>query len=196
MPRGPVAERGQLGRPGGTPRLRGDRPQGRPPREVHRAGRPARPQRGPLLPRPDRPHRGAAPHCLHADGRPRLRGLQPHLPPASTRLDHARPPGTRRDGAGERPAQRRPADRRDRQRAHPRPGRPGRGRHADPHRQARPLHHRRRNPREGTAGSPLRGINPTDARALSLTPWTCSRTGRPSGPWSGRSARWHSIRTT
>ena len=88
----------------------------------------------------------------------RLPGVQPHLPPRARALDHARPPRPDRRGAGQRAVRGRPPDRGDRQRAHPRPRRPGRRRHGHPDRQARALLRRRRHPpRADAADQPRRG---------------------------------------
>ena len=61
-------------------------------REVHRPRRPARPQRGAVLPAAHRPSRRDAADRLHADGRPRLPAVRPHLPAAARPLrQRARP---------------------------------------------------------------------------------------------------------
>ena len=57
--------------------------------KIHRAQRPARPQRGAVLPRRVRQHRRDAAAHLHADGRPRLPEVRPHLP-APARPVHQR----------------------------------------------------------------------------------------------------------
>ena len=122
----------------------GARPaQGGRPREVHRPGRPPGPQRDALLPPPRRAPRGVPPDRLHADGRARLPGVQPHHSAAAGRLDHPRRRRPDPRAAPQRGPAGRPAHRRDRQRADPRPWRPGRRRDGDPGRQARHLHRRR-----------------------------------------------------
>src|SRR6266511_1094577 len=95
---------------------------------------------------PPRPSAGAAAQRLHADRGPRVPGVQPHLPEGAGPLDHPRASGAHRRRARERPLRRRAAHRGHRQRAHPRSRRPGRRRHGDPHRQARALHGRGRDP--------------------------------------------------
>ena len=106
----------------------------------------AGPQRGPLIPCPDRPHRGVAPRQLHAHGRSALSRVQSHLSPAARGLDHAGPRGLHRRDSGQRPAHGHPADCRNRQRAHPWPRRSGRGRDAYSRWQARPVHRGGRHP--------------------------------------------------
>ena len=67
--------------------------------------------------------------------------VQPHLPAAARRLDHARPTSTASTQILRAAADgRRPAHRGHRQRADPRPRRPGRRRHGHPGRQAGALH--------------------------------------------------------
>ena len=86
--------------------------------------------------------RGAPAHRLHPDGRAGLPGVQPYRPadPADCGSPPATSTGSRSSSATA--LRRRPPDRRHRQRADPRPRRPGRRRHGDPGRQARPLHRR------------------------------------------------------
>ena len=93
---------------------------------------------------------------LHADGRPGVRAVQPHLSPPARAVHlvsgarrHRRDPGQRRVAAGR-------GDRRHRRRAHPRPGRPGRRRHGHPDRQALALHGLRRHPPGHDAADPAR----------------------------------------
>ena len=153
-----ATERRQHDGPAGPARVRQHRAQDGRARALHRPGRPARPQRDPVLPRPVRPHRGVHAHRLHADGGPRLPGVQPHLPARPRALDHARASRPRARGAVERAVRRRAAHRGHRQREHPGPGRPGRGRHGHPRGQARALHGRRRHPSVADAADqPRRG---------------------------------------
>ena len=72
-------------------------PQADRPREVHRPHRAARPQRDAVLPRSscDHPDEMHADH-LHADGRPRLPAVRPHLPAAARPLHQRQRPRPRR----------------------------------------------------------------------------------------------------
>ena len=63
-------------------------------RAVHRPRGAPGPQRDALLPAPDRPPRGVPADRLHADGRARLPGVQPHHPADPRDVDHARPTAT------------------------------------------------------------------------------------------------------
>ena len=121
-------------------------PQGGRSRALHRPGGAPGSQRDALLPRARRQPRGAHAHRLHADGRAgparstatssaarAASGSRPSTAAASTTCSPARP-------------RRRAPDRRHRQRAHPGPRRPGRGRHGHPGRQAGALHRGRGHP--------------------------------------------------
>ncbi len=79
-----------------------------------------------LLPRARRPPRGAAADRLHAHRRRGVRGVQPHLPPGTRSVDHARAPRPDRERAPPCPTQRAPR-RGHRQREDPRPGGSGSG---------------------------------------------------------------------
>ena len=92
-PRGTAARRGEHHGAAGPARLRQPRPQDRPARALHRPRRPPGPQRDPLLQGARRPPRGVPAHHLHADRGPCLPALQPHLPPPSRPVDHARDKG-------------------------------------------------------------------------------------------------------
>ncbi len=113
-------------------------------REVHRPRQPARPQRGALLPPADRLPRRDDADRLHADGRPRVPAVRPHLPAAARPLRQRARPRPRARGARQLAAARRRDHRGHRRRAHPRPRRPRRQRHGHPRRQARALHRVRR----------------------------------------------------
>jgi len=123
--------------------------------------------------------------CLHADGRPRLPDLQPHHAATSGPVDHPRRQGPHPGSAPQRPARilldqrgrrRRPPDCRHGQRADPRFGRSGRGRHGHPRRQA-PLY---------TAGAGIYPPIPCPSR------WMSARTTRIFSPirhtWASASA--------
>ncbi len=113
-------------------------------REVHHAGVAAGPQRGAVLPGDHRlPRRDDADH-LHADRRPRLPAVRPHLPQAARHLRVAPRPRPHRSGAAQLAAPRSVDDRGHRRRTHPRPGRPRRERHGHPDRQAVAVHRLRR----------------------------------------------------
>ena len=134
-----------------------------------------------------RPPRGVPAHRLHADGGPRLPGVQPHLPPRARALDHARAPRAHRATCWRRALRRRAPDRGHRQREHPGAGRPGRGRHGHPRRQARALHGRRRHPPRRRRCPSAWTSAPTTAR--------CSRTtstsaGASRGCAARRTTRW------
>ncbi len=155
--RGAAARRGQLDRAAGPPGLRQHRPQDRAARALHRPRGPPGPQRAPLLQGARGPPRGVPPRRLHAHRGPGLPAVQPDLPPRARPLDHPRAQGAHDRGAGQRPLRGRAAHRGDRQRAHPRPRRPGRGRDGHPGRQARPLRGRGGHPpRADAAGQPRR----------------------------------------
>ena len=97
------------------------------------------------------------PDRLHPDRGPGLPAVQPDLPARARAVDHARAQGPDDRGARQRPLRGRAAHRRHRQRAHPRPRRPGRGRHGHPDRQALALHGRGRDPpRADPPGQPRR----------------------------------------
>ena len=121
------------------------------PREVHQPHRAARPQRGAVLPdRHRQSGRDDADH-LHADGRPRLPAVRPHLPAPARPVHQRERPRPRRERAAQLAVPRRRDHRRHRRRAHPRPGRPRRQRHGHPGRQALALHGLRRHPPERSA---------------------------------------------
>ena len=130
----------------GGPRARAHPGQARRPRAVHRAGRAPGSQRDAVLPAARRAPRRVPADRLHADGRARLPGVQPHHPADPRRLDHPgrSRPDPRTPAAG--PVRGRPAHRRHRQRADPGPRRPGCRRHGHPDRQARPVHGGLRHP--------------------------------------------------
>ncbi len=111
---------------------------------LHQSRRAARPQRDAVLSPAGRlPGRDDA-GGLHADGRPRLPALRPHLPAAAGAVHRHPRPGPDRQRAAQLAQPRRGDDRRHRRRAHPRPGRPRRQRHGHPGGQARALYRRRR----------------------------------------------------
>ena len=144
--RGAAARRGQLDGAAGPAGLRQHRPQDGAARALHRPRRHPGPQRAPLLQGARGPPRGVPPHRLHPHRGPGLPAVQPDLPPRARPLDHARAQGPHDRGARQRHLRGRAAHRGHRQRAHPRPRRPGRGRDGHPHRQARPLRGRGRDP--------------------------------------------------
>ena len=115
-------------------------------RALHRDGRPPGSQRHPVLPAAGGAPRGVPADRLHADRRAGMRGVQPHHPADARRLDHPGRPRSDPDAPAPGPVRRRPAHRRDRQRADPRPRRPGCRRDGDPDRQARALHRGQRHP--------------------------------------------------
>ncbi len=145
-PRPGADDRG-AGRAGARAPARQDRPA----RAVHRPRRAPGPQRDAVLSTPRRPPRGVPADRVHADGRARLPGVQPHHPADARDVDHAGGRGSHPGHPPPGPVRGRPADRGHRQRADPRPRRPGCRRHGHPDRQAGAVHGGVRHPSDADA---------------------------------------------
>ena len=162
----------------GGPGARAPAGQARRPGALHRAGRAPGPQRDAVLPAARGAPRRVPAHRLHAHGRARVPGVQPHPPADARHLDHARRRRPHPGGAAPGPLRGRAAHRGHRQRADPGPGRPGRRRHGHPHRQARAVHGGVRHPPRARR-CPSRSTWAPTTRACSTTrcTWATGRRG-------------------
>ncbi len=171
-------------------RLREHLAQGRPAREVHRPRGAPGPQRAPLLPGcSSTTSRNSCPSSTPpSSGAP----ARSSATSSGARAACGSPPATAAGStrcSGNAPVRRRPPDRGHRQRAHPRPRRPGRRRHGHPHRQAGALHRRRGHPPGADAARSASTWAPTTRRCSTTSSTSAGASRACAAPSTTRSSR-------